>query len=171
MSRRSCHEHGVHAAGMEINLRHLQFIVKVCNRSKTLDYDRHVILLAKIDRQSIPRINNDIRESLSVFADHFHPLLNAKETVFASIFEDGHYYAIKVIAGSFDDIKVSVGDRIEGSRTHGALHAVNASNDCQSYPFSPSCNLTASQFGVINERLPILSRPQRLISLGPLKCS
>jgi hypothetical protein len=41
-----------------------------------------------------------------------------------------------MIAGSLDDVEVSVGDRIEGSRTYGALHPANASNDCESYPFS-----------------------------------
>ena len=128
----SRHEHCLDLGGLEINLCHLQFIIEICHSTQTLDDGCHPMSAAVLDQKSIPRINDDIGEIFGVLADHLNPLGNREKTGLAAIFQNRDDHLIEVRAGSLDNVEVSVGDGVEGSRTNGALHNANASNDCGS---------------------------------------
>jgi hypothetical protein len=63
-------------------------------------------------------------------------LFNGEKPFLLAINEDCDDDLIKVLAGSFDDIEVSISDGIKGSWTDCALHEGNASKLGVSYPFS-----------------------------------
>ena len=73
---------------------------------------------------------------LHIGGDEFKTFFDWKEAVFLAINEDCNYHLIEVLARSFDDVEMSVCDRIERTWADGALHEGNASKERVSYPFS-----------------------------------
>lgn len=75
-----------------------------------------------VDQQSTPRVYLDVFQVLDRICDHGDTFFNSEESSLRIIYKNCDNYFIKEPAGSFDNVKMSVGDGIKGSGTDCFLH-------------------------------------------------
>ena len=143
MCGRCGHEHCLNPGRLDMHLRHLKFVIEICDSAQPLDDGLYAILLAILDQKSAARINANIGKLLHILANHLDSLFNREETRFVAVYEDRDNNFIELQAGALNNVEVAKGDGIKGSWTHGAFHGANASNESGCYPFSPSVSVEA----------------------------
>ena len=143
MCGRCGHEHCLNPGRLDMHLRHLKFVVKVCDRPQPFYDGLYAILLAILDQKSAARINANIGKLLHILANHLDSLFNREEARFVAVYEDRDYDFIELQAGALNNVEVAKGDGIKGPWAHSAFHGANASNESGCYPFSPSVSVGA----------------------------
>src|SRR6266516_2205680 len=123
------HEQGVDTRQAPVHLRHLQLVVEVAHGPKTLDDHRDVVGLAVVDGEAAERVDANLRELAGRLLQHRDALVHGEQPGLVAVDEHGDDDLVVQARGTFDDVEVAVGHRVERTRANDPSHLGFVSHD------------------------------------------
>src|SRR5215204_1190530 len=120
--RRGRHEDGVDPSQLSVHLCHLQLIVEVRNESQTFDDGPDAVDRAEINKQPVEECDGDVIPWRTDFGEHVDSLGRTEEGVLGHVVPHGDDDFVEQPSGSFDDVEMPRGRRIERPRADSSAH-------------------------------------------------
>ena len=101
---------------MAVHVRQLHLIFEVCYRAKTADQDIGLLSTGKVCHQIAESDDLNIRQMRNRIGGKLHAFVQVEHRLFARAGGNGQNHLVEHTRRTGDDIKMTVSDRIEGTR-------------------------------------------------------
>ena len=107
-------------------MRDLHFELEIGDGAKSADKDVSVFGFCEIDGKSVKEVDFDVFDTGvgAGAADEAHAVFDGQKGVFRAVFEHGDDDLAENGGGTFDDIEMSFGYRVETARVYSRFHFV-----------------------------------------------
>ena len=96
-----------------VRLRKLDLVFKVRYCPQPAHHDGCVTLFCELHGQAVEAFHGHVGDVLAALLQHSHPLLHCEQRMLGAVDQHRHDEVVVDLCCAFDDIKVSLGDRIE----------------------------------------------------------
>ena len=121
-------EERVDAREALVHLRHLELVVEVGDGPEALHDRGRVVVAREVDEQALEELDRDVAEVRGLLVEHVLALLEGEQRLrLLRVADDRDDDVVEVPRGPLDDVEMTEGDRVEGTRAecggHGAAHS------------------------------------------------
>src|SRR4051812_26210792 len=122
-------EERVDAREALVHLRHLELVVEVRDCPEALHDRRRVVVAREVDQQALEELDRHVPEVRGLLVEHVLALLEREERLrLLRVADDRDDDMVEVARGPLDDVEVTEGDRVEGTRAECGGHGATGSS-------------------------------------------
>src|SRR6516164_2596310 len=117
------HEQRLDLGHPVVHLRHLHLVLEVADGAQPLDHRGDPVGRTEVHQQAVEPLDPDVAVAAGDLAQHLHALVDREQAALGDVDQHRDDHLVVQARGAADDVEVTVGDRIKGTRTDYALHA------------------------------------------------
>src|SRR5215467_8771217 len=118
------HEERLDLGHPVVHLRHLHLVLEIADGSQPLDHRGDPVGRAEVHEQAVEPLDPDVAVTAGDLAQHLDALVDREQAVLGDVDQHRDDHLVIQARRAADDVEVTVGDRIKGTRTDYALHVV-----------------------------------------------
>src|SRR4029077_2036869 len=118
------HEQRLDLGHPVVHLRHLHLVLEVADGPQPLDHRADPVGRAEVHQQAVEPLDLDVAVAAGDLAQHLDALVDREQAALGDIDQHGDDNLVVQAGRAADDVEVTVGDWIKGTRTDYASHAV-----------------------------------------------
>src|SRR5215472_61230 len=118
------HEQRLDLGHPVVHLRHLHLVLEVADGAQPLDHRGDPVGRAEVHQQAVEPLDSDVAVAAGDLAQHLDALVDREQAALGDVDQHRDDHLVVQARGAADDVEVTVGDRIKGTRTDYALHVV-----------------------------------------------